>query len=78
MISTSSQRVKISQVVQNQLPEFIFNENPLFVEFLKSYYVSQDHPAGPADLAENLDYYTKVDSLVGSALSSFTRLLSII
>ena len=74
MISTSSQRVKISQVVQNQLPEFIFNENPLFVEFLKSYYVSQDHPGGPADLAENLDYYTKVDSLVGSALSSFTRL----
>jgi len=74
MISTSSQRVKISQVVQNQLPEFILNENPLFSDFLKSYYTSQDHPGGPADLAENLDYYTKLDSLVGSALSSYTRL----
>jgi hypothetical protein len=74
MISTSTQRVKISQVVQNHLPQFVSNENPLFVEFLKSYYVSQDHPGGPADLAENLDYYTKLDSLVGSALSSHTRL----
>ena len=74
MISTSTQRVKISQVVQNHLPQFVSNDNPLFVEFLKSYYTSQDHPGGPADLGENLDFYTKLDSLVGSALSSYTRL----
>lgn len=74
MINTEAQRVKISQLIQNQLPEFVVSENPLFVDFLKSYYISQDHHGGPSDLGENLDYYTKFDSLVGSALTAFTEL----
>jgi|694.fasta_scaffold02948_8 hypothetical protein len=74
MINTEAQRVKISQLIQNQLPDFVVSENPLFVDFLKTYYISQDHHGGPSDLGENLDYYTKFDSLVGSALTSYTEL----
>ena len=37
MIDTSIQRVKISQVIENQLPEFVQADNPLFVEFMKQY-----------------------------------------
>ena len=37
MIDTSIQRVKISQVIENQLPEFVQAENPLFVDFMKQY-----------------------------------------
>ena len=43
MIDTSIQRVKISQVIENQLPEFVQADNPLFVEFMKQYYVSQEY-----------------------------------
>ena len=76
MINTEAQRVKTSQLIQNQLPEFVVSENPLFVDFLKSYYVSQEYHGGPSDLGENVDYYTKFDALVGSALTSYTNLSS--
>ena len=60
MISTGfEQRVKIQQIIDNQLPEFILDENPKFSEFLKQYYISQEYPGGPVDIAENLDQYLK-------------------
>lgn len=34
--------VKISDVIQNQIPEFILSENPNFAEFFKQYYISQE------------------------------------
>ena len=34
-------RVKVQQIIQNQLPEFILDESPNAVEFLKQYYISQ-------------------------------------
>ena len=66
MINTNSvfeSRVKIQQVVDNQLPEFIKDENPLVVDFLRSYYTSQEYAGGPVDIAENLDKYLKLDKL---------------
>ena len=43
MIDTSIQRVEINQVIENQLPEFVQAESPLFVDFMKQYYISQEN-----------------------------------
>ncbi len=51
MIDTSIQRVKISQVIENQLPEFVQSESPLFVDFMKQYYKSQEFQGGTVDIA---------------------------
>jgi hypothetical protein len=64
MIGTGFEsRVKVQQIVQNQLPEFILDESPNAVEFLKQYYISQEYQGGPIDIAENLDKYLKLDNL---------------
>ena len=42
MIETSIYKVKINDVVQSQIPEHINTDNPLFAEFLKQYYISQE------------------------------------
>ena len=70
MISTGfEQRVKIQQIINNQLPEFILDENPKFSEFLKQYYISQEYPGGPVDIAENLDQYLKFDNLTPEVIA---------
>jgi hypothetical protein len=70
MISTGfEQRVKIQQIIDNQLPEFILDENPKFSEFLKQYYISQEYPGGPVDIAENLDQYLKFDNLTPEVIA---------
>ena len=73
MIDTSIQRVKISQVIENQLPEFVPAEkNPLFVDFMKQYYISQEYQGGPVDVPENLDRYNKLQTFfVGSATTEY-------
>ena len=65
MIETNSPlspRVKTYQIVSESIPEFAVSENPKFAEFLKQYYISQDYQGGPADIAENIDAYIKVDN----------------
>ena len=47
-------KVKISNILENQLPEFILDENPLFKEFLEQYYLSQEHEYGTVDLASRV------------------------
>ena len=74
MIDTSIQRVEINQVIENQLPEFVQTENPLFVDFMKQYYTSQEYQGGSINVAENLDRYTKLQTYVGAALTEFTGL----
>jgi len=56
-------RVKIQSIVENQLPDFIAEENPLLVDFLKQYYISQEYPSGATDLVQNLDKYIKLDEI---------------
>jgi hypothetical protein len=64
MIQTGFEsRVKIQQIVSNQIPEFILDESPKTSEFLKQYYISQEYQGGPVDIAENLDQYLKLDNL---------------
>ena len=74
MIDTSIQRVEISQVIENQLPEFVQSESPLFVDFMKQYYISQEYQGGSINIAENLDRYTKLQTYVGAALTEYTGL----
>ncbi len=57
-------RIKIQEIIENQLPEFILDENPKVSEFLKQYYISQEYQGGSYDIVENLDQYLKLDYLI--------------
>ena len=51
MIQTGFEsRVKVQQIIDNQLPNFILDESPNTSEFLKQYYVSQEYQGGPTDI----------------------------
>ena len=61
MITTGiDKRVKIQQIIENQIPEFFLSESPKAVDFLKQYYISQEHQGGVIDLTDNLDQYLKI------------------
>ena len=56
MIGTGiDKRIQVQQIIEHQLPEFITSESPLAVDFLKQYYISQEHRGGVIDLSDNLD-----------------------
>ena len=56
-------KVKIGDILSNQLPEFVQDESPLAVDFLKQYYISQEFQGSSGDLIDNLDQYLNVDNL---------------
>ena len=56
-------KVKIQDILLNQLPDFIRDESPRTVDFLKQYYISQEYQGGPTDISDNLDQYLKFDNL---------------
>jgi len=65
MIQTGfDQRVQIQQIIDSQLPEFVLDESPKTSEFLKQYYISQEYQGGPVDIADNLDQYLNLDTLI--------------
>ena len=73
MIQTGFEsRVKVQQVIENQLPNFILDESPNAAEFLKQYYISQEYQGGPVDIAENLDQYLKLDNLTSEVVVDST------
>ena len=75
MIQTGFEsRVKIQQVIESQLPNFILDESPVTAEFLKQYYISQEYQGGVTDIAENLDQYLKLDNLTPEVVVDSTRL----
>ena len=76
--SPLSPRVKTYQVVSELIPEFAKSENPLFSKFLEQYYISQDYQGGPADIAENIDAYIKVDNLTTDVIRGTTTLVGTI
>jgi len=77
MIQTGFEsRVKIQQVINNQLPDFILDESPNALEFLKQYYISQEYQSGPVDIAENLDQYLKLDNLTPEVVVDSTHTTS--
>ena len=77
MITTGiDKRVKVQQIIQNQLPEFLVSESPKAVDFLKQYYISQEYQGGPIDLTDNLDQYIKLDNLTPEVVVGETKLTS--
>jgi hypothetical protein len=77
MIETGfNNRVKVNQIIESQIPEFLLSESPKLSEFLKQYYVSQEFPGGPVDIAENLDQYLKLDNLTPEVIVGKTTLIS--
>ncbi len=53
-------RVKIQNIIESQIPEFLNEESPLFQEFLSQYYTSQEYTTGLNDLAINLNQYKAI------------------
>ena len=75
MITTGfDARVKVQQIIENQLPEFLLSESPKAAEFLKQYYISQEYQGGPIDIAENLDQYLSLDNLTPEVVVGVTSL----
>ncbi len=56
-------RIKISSIVENQLPQFVLEEFPLVSEFLSQYYTSLESQGNVSDVLQNIDRYIKVDQL---------------
>ena len=64
MIQTGFEtRIKVQDIVSSQLPNFILDESPKTIDFLKQYYISQEYQGGPTDLSANLDQYLNLESL---------------
>jgi len=77
MIDTASKKVQINQIVRSQLPSFVQEENPLFVDFLSQYYLSQEYQGGPIDLITNFNEYQKTETFSGNEnLIGFTTCTS--
>ena len=75
MIETGFEsRIKIQDIIDNQLPEFILDESPKAAEFLKQYYISQEFQGGSVDIVENLDQYLKLDNLKPEVVNDTTTL----
>lgn len=56
-------RVKFQDIIASRVPEYVRDDFPLLVDFLKEYYISQEVKGGAEDLISNLDQYLKVDEL---------------
>ena len=63
-MSHIDKRIQVNTIIENQLPDFVLDDFPNAVEFLKQYYISQEYQGGPSDLISNFDQYLKADNLV--------------
>ncbi len=71
---TDIKRVKVSHLIESQIPEFLNQESPLFGAFLNQYYESQEHQSGVVDLATNLPEYRKIGAFNNETLIPATIL----
>jgi hypothetical protein len=56
-------RIKISSIVESQLPLFVREEYPLVSELLTEYYRSLESKGSSYDILQNIDQYIKVNNL---------------
>ena len=56
-------KLKISDLVAEQLPDFVVNEFPTFVKFFEEYYRSLEISGGIGDITENFLDYTNLENL---------------
>ena len=70
-------KIKISHILDSQIPDFIHEENPLFKEFLNQYYISQEHEYGNIDLAENITDVKNISNFVDLNIVGYQALAPI-
>ena len=61
-IDTTAKKVQINKLVRSQVPSFIAEDNPLFVDFLKQYYISEESKGKSIDIITNFNDYQKADT----------------
>ncbi|OUW81698.1 MAG: hypothetical protein CBD74_07985, partial [Saprospirales bacterium TMED214] len=62
----TEKRVKISTIVDNQIPSYVREDYPIVVEFLKQYYKAQEYQGGPVDIITNIDKYSNIENLTNN------------
>ena len=67
-------KVKISHILDSQIPDFIQEDSPLFKEFLNQYYISQEHEYGNIDLAENITDVKNISNFIDLNIVGFQAL----
>ena len=66
----SEKRVKLTNVLESQFPDYVRSEYPLVIDFIKQYYESQESQSAPIDLLNNIDQYIKLDENTNTSYSS--------
>ena len=61
-IDTAAKKVQINKLVRSQVPSFVAEDNPLFVDFLKQYYISEESKGKSIDIITNFNDYQKADT----------------
>lgn len=64
----------LSTLVENQLPQFISGDYPLFVEFVKKYYEQLELKGQPLDIINNFVKYLNIDNYDKEVLKGYTTL----
>jgi len=66
----SEKRVKLTNVLESQFPDYARSEYPLVIDFIKQYYESQEAQSAPIDLLNNIDQYIKLDENTNTSYSA--------
>jgi len=64
----SDKKVKISNILGSQIPDFIQADNPLFKEFLTQYYESEEREYGTTYLADHIASLKKISTVADISL----------
>ena len=64
----SDKKVKISNILGSQIPDFIQADNPLFKEFLTQYYESEEHEYGTTYLSDHISSLKKISTVADISL----------
>lgn len=71
---TDIKKVRIQDILDSQIPEYLREDSPLFKIFLSEYYNSLTHKSGAIDLANNLKQYKDIDAFNITNLIPYTAL----
>ena len=64
----SDKKVKISNILGSQIPDFIQADNPLFIEFLNQYYESEEREYGSTYLSDHIASSKKISTVADISL----------
>ena len=64
----SDKKVKLSNILGSQIPDFIQADNPLFIEFLNQYYESEEREYGSTYLSDRISSLKKISTVADISL----------